>query len=133
MLFLNHAKFWPWKKIWSKSLVLWIRIRWIILAFWIRIPCIRMILAFWIRIRCIRTILAFWIRIRCIRTILAFLIRIRLYPHDFSFLDSDPLYPHDFGFLDPDLQKYAGPRIRIQGAKYQPKTQKSMFFYSLKL
>ena len=30
--------------------------------------------------------------------------------------------PQDFGFLDPDPQKYADPRIRIQGAKYQPKT-----------
>ena len=29
--------------------------------------------------------------------------------------------PQDFGFLDPDPQKYADPRIRIQGAKYQPK------------
>ena len=31
-------------------------------------------------------------------------------------------------FLDPDpnLQKYADPRIRIQGAKYQPKTAKNL-------
>ena len=36
--------------------------------------------------------------------------------------ESDPLDPQDFGFLDPDPQKYADPRIRIQGAKYQPKT-----------
>ena len=38
--------------------------------------------------------------------------------------DPDPLDPQDFGFLDPDPQKYADPRIRIQGAKYQPKTAK---------
>ena len=30
----------------------------------------------------------------------------------------------DFDFLDPDPQKYAYPRIRIQGAKYQAKTAK---------
>ena len=38
--------------------------------------------------------------------------------------DPDPLDPQDFGLLDPDPdpQKYADPRIRIQGAKYQPKT-----------
>ena len=36
----------------------------------------------------------------------------------------DPLDPHDFGFLDPDPQKYADLRIRIQGTKYQPKTEK---------
>ena len=36
--------------------------------------------------------------------------------------DPDPLDPQDFGFLVPDPQKYADPRIRIQGAKYQPKT-----------
>ena len=38
--------------------------------------------------------------------------------------DPDPLDPQDFGFLDPnpDPQKYADPWIRIQGAKYQPKT-----------
>ena len=35
--------------------------------------------------------------------------------------DPDPLDPQDFGFLDPDPQKYTDPRIRIQGAKYQPK------------
>ena len=38
--------------------------------------------------------------------------------------DPDPLDPQDFGFLDPDPQKYADPRIRIQGGKYQPKTAK---------
>ena len=43
--------------------------------------------------------------------------------------DPDPLDPQDFGFLDPELQKYADPRIRIQGAKYQPKTAKNFFFY----
>ena len=33
----------------------------------------------------------------------------------------------DFGLLDPhpDLQKYANPWIRIQGAKYQPKTHRT--------
>ena len=36
----------------------------------------------------------------------------------------DPLDPQDFGFLDPDPQKYADPRIRIQGAKYRPRTAK---------
>ena len=41
----------------------------------------------------------------------------------------DPLDPHDFGFLDPDPQKYADLRIRIQGAKYQPKTEKKNLFY----
>ena len=30
--------------------------------------------------------------------------------------------PQDFGLLDPDPQKYADPRIRIQRAKYEPKT-----------
>jgi len=30
-------------------------------------------------------------------------------------------------FLDPDSQKYADPRIRIQGVKYQPKTTKKTF------
>jgi hypothetical protein len=38
------------------------------------------------------------------------------------------LDPQDFGFLDPDPQKYADPRIRIQGAKYQPKTAKKKFY-----
>ena len=33
----------------------------------------------------------------------------------------------DFGFLDPDPQKYADPRIGIQGVKYQPKTGKKLF------
>ena len=28
---------------------------------------------------------------------------------------------------DPDQQKYADPRIRIQGVKYQPKTLKKNF------
>ena len=34
-----------------------------------------------------------------------------------------------FGFLDPDPdpQKYADPRIQIQGKKYQPKTAKKTF------
>ena len=35
--------------------------------------------------------------------------------------------PKDFGFLDPDPQKYADPRIRIQGVKFQPKTAKKTF------
>jgi len=36
------------------------------------------------------------------------------------------LDPQDFGFLDPDPdpQKYADPRNRIQGVKYQPKIAK---------
>ena len=34
--------------------------------------------------------------------------------------DPDPLDTQDFGFLDPDPQKYADPRIQIQGVKYQP-------------
>ena len=38
--------------------------------------------------------------------------------------DPDPLDSQDFGVLDPDLQKYAYPRIQIQGAKYHPKTAK---------
>ena len=42
--------------------------------------------------------------------------------------DPDPLDPQDFGFLDPYSQKYADPRIRIQGAKYQPKTAKKIFY-----
>ena len=41
--------------------------------------------------------------------------------------DPDPLDPQDFDFLDPDPQKYADPRIRIQEAKYQPKTAKKKF------
>ena len=43
--------------------------------------------------------------------------------------DPDPLDPQDFGFLNPylDPQKYADPRIRIQGVKYQPKTAKKTF------
>ena len=42
----------------------------------------------------------------------------------------DPLDPQHFGFLDPDpdLQKHADPQIRIQGAKYQPKTVKKKLF-----
>ena len=43
--------------------------------------------------------------------------------------DTDPLDPQDFGFLDMDPQKYADPRIRIQGVKYQPKTAKKTLFY----
>ena len=48
------------------------------------------------------------------------------------FKDPDPLDPQDFGFLDPDPdpQKYADPRIRIQGAKYQPKTAKKKILLS---
>ena len=44
--------------------------------------------------------------------------------------DLDLLDPQDFGFLDqgPDPRKYADPRIRIQWAKYQPKTEKKTFF-----
>ena len=38
--------------------------------------------------------------------------------------NSDPFDPQDFGFLESDPQKYANPRIRIQGAKYQPKTER---------
>ena len=40
--------------------------------------------------------------------------------------ETSPLDPEDFGFLDPnfDPQKYADPRIRIQGGNYQPKTKK---------
>ena len=34
--------------------------------------------------------------------------------------------PQDFGILDLNPQKYADPRIRIQGVKYQPKTAKKM-------
>ena len=45
-----------------------------------------------------------------------------------SAYDPDPLDPQDFGFLDPDSQKYADPRIRIHGVKYQPKTTKKKFF-----
>jgi len=40
-----------------------------------------------------------------------------------SALDPDPLDSQDLGFLDPDPQKYADPRIRIQGN--QPKTEKN--------
>ena len=40
----------------------------------------------------------------------------------FTNTDPDPLDPQDFGFLDPDPD----PRIRFQGAKYQPKT--AIFF-----
>ena len=35
----------------------------------------------------------------------------------------------NFGFLDPDPLKYVHPRIRIQGAKYLPKTE---IFFILK-
>ena len=42
--------------------------------------------------------------------------------------------PKDFGFLDPDPepnpQKYVDPRIRIQGAKYQPKTEEKKILLS---
>jgi len=38
------------------------------------------------------------------------------------------LDPQDFGFRDPYPQKYADPRIRIQGEKYQPKTAKTTFW-----
>ena len=34
----------------------------------------------------------------------------------------------DFGILDPDPKKYSGPRIRIQGAKYQPKLLKTLSY-----
>ena len=37
-------------------------------------------------------------------------------------LDPDSLDPQDIGFLAQDPQKYADPRIRIQGAKYHSKT-----------
>ena len=40
--------------------------------------------------------------------------------------------PQDFGFLDPDPQKYADPRIRIQGVKNHPKTAKKKTFLLLK-
>ena len=30
--------------------------------------------------------------------------------------------------MDPDPQKYKDPRIRIQGAKYQPKTAKKVSY-----
>jgi len=40
----------------------------------------------------------------------------------------DPLDSQDFGFLDPDPQKYANPRIRIPGVKYQRKTEKKNIF-----
>ena len=43
-------------------------------------------------------------------------------PQDFGYPD-----PLDFGFPNPDPQKYADPRIRIQGKKYQPKTAKKKF------
>ena len=32
--------------------------------------------------------------------------------------------PQDFGFMDLDPQKYADPRKRILGLKYQPKNAK---------
>ena len=38
----------------------------------------------------------------------------------------------DFGFLDPDPKKYAKTRIRIQGAKYQPKSAKKKQILLLK-
>ena len=46
------------------------------------------------------------------------------------FLIISALDPQDFGFLDPDPQKYADPRIRIHGVKYQPKTAKKKLFHS---
>ena len=48
----------------------------------------------------------------------------------FSAYDPDSLDPQDFGFLDPEPQKYADPRIRIQGNKCKPKTAKIKLFYS---
>ena len=42
----------------------------------------------------------------------------------------DPLDPQHFGFLDLDHKKYADPRIRIQGVKYQWKTENKNFFIS---
>ena len=46
--------------------------------------------------------------------------------------DPDPLDPQHIGFLDPDPgrdpEKYEDPRIRIQGAKYQPKTGAKIFY-----
>jgi len=42
------------------------------------------------------------------------------------------LDPQELGFLDPDPQKYADPRIRIQGVKYQPKTATKKTFSPLK-
>ena len=35
----------------------------------------------------------------------------------------DLLDPQHFGFLDPDTQKYAEPRIRIQGQNINQKLQ----------
>ena len=40
----------------------------------------------------------------------------------FQCLGFGSMDPQDFDFLDPDPQKYADPRIRIQGVKYQAKT-----------
>ena len=51
---------------------------------------------------------------------------------DSSALDPYPLDSQKFGFLDPDLQKYADPRIRIQRAKYQPKTEKKILLLNFK-
>ena len=42
--------------------------------------------------------------------------------------DPDPLDPQHIGFLDLDPEKYEDPRIRIQGAKYQPKTGAKIFY-----
>ena len=58
---------------------------------------------------------------------LAMLIRNRDFILEVSAQDPDPLGPQDFDFLDSDPQKYADPRIRIQGAKYQSKTAKKNF------
>ena len=48
-------------------------------------------------------------------------------------LDPDPLVPQGFGILDSDPQKYADPRIRIQGGKYQPKRQKNLFTLNIQI
>ena len=46
-----------------------------------------------------------------------------------------PGYPKKLGFLDRDAdpQKYADPRIRIQGAKYQLKLQQKNFTLKTKI
>ena len=38
--------------------------------------------------------------------------------------------PTDFDFLDPNWQKYSDLRIRIQGARYQPKTEEKKLLIS---
>ena len=45
-------------------------------------------------------------------------------------LDPVPLDLQDFRFQDPDPKKYANPRIRIQGEKYQLSTWKKTFILS---